>query len=144
MKPRSILILAVLAILAIVGCFCASLPAVAGPFARCQPCANTACSQPVAPTIVEPAAPTAAAERPCLVPWNCPNGKCPREQINVSVTAPVAEVPKPDTPIPPMVDATPAAPPFPWGLCLGIVIPVVLLASVLAFVFRMQASSTST
>jgi hypothetical protein len=80
------------------------------------------------------------ADRPCLLPWNCPNGKChPKEEINVNVVAPG----QPAGVAPVNVSVEQPAPPdapFPWGILLAVLVPVVIVASVIAFVIRIATS----
>ena len=78
MKPR---VLAAFACLAMIVCICAS-PSYAGLFNRTAVCPAPAIAapavMPIAAAEVNTAlpAPEAAAERRCILPWNCPNGRC--------------------------------------------------------------------
>ena len=121
--------------------------AVAGPFARnCNcpsPCVCTPCDGANCPANCAVASPAAAApERADLLPWNCPNGKCPREEVSVTVNVPDRPA---DAPAPAVVSvpAEQAETPFPWPVLLIALVPVVLVASVIAFVVRMHAGSSS-
>jgi hypothetical protein len=87
------------------------------------------------------AKPIAAAAVPlrerCILPWNCPGGRCPREEVNVTV-----DVPKTDTSIASLSPCAepPADRPFPFGLLLAVLIPVVILAAAAAFAIRVATS----
>ncbi len=84
-----------------------------------------------------------SAEKRCVLPWNCPNGICPNgkcrppQEVNVTVAGPVQATPQPVSAI------EPPHPAFPWGLAVGVIVPVTLLAGVAAFAIRMQSSSDS-
>ncbi len=143
MKPR---VLAAFACLAMIVCICAS-PSYAGLFNRTAVCPAPAIAapavMPIAAAEVNTAlpAPEAAAERRCILPWNCPNGRCPHDEVNVSVVAPTP--PLKIEGVPPVnvtVEPTPAPPPFPFGVLLAVLVPVVIVASVIAFMVRVGTS----
>ncbi len=142
MKPR---VLAAFACLAMIVCICAS-PSYAGLFNRTAVCPAPAIAapavMPIAAAEVNTAlpAPEAAAERRCILPWNCPNGRCPHDEVNVSVVAPTP--PLKIEGVPPVnvtVEPTPATP-FPYGILLAALLPVVIVASVIAFMVRVGTS----
>ncbi len=126
-----------LGILAIVGlCAAVAYPCGAA-FAR-RTCSETFASATVPPApIAAPQTAITVADRPCILPWNCPKGKCcPKETVNVNVSP----APQPAGPVAPVnVSVEPAPqPPFPFGVLLAVLIPVILISSVLAFVQRVQ------
>lgn len=87
--------------------------------------------------------PAAAAERRCILPWNCPNGQCrPHDEVNVNVVAPTP--PLKIEGVPPVsvsIEPAPApATPFPYGILLAALLPVVIVASVIAFMVRVGTS----
>ena len=144
MKPR---VLAAFACLAMIVCICAS-PSYAGLFNRTAVCPAPAIAapavMPIAAAEVNTAlpAPEAAAERRCILPWNCPNGRCPHDEVNVSVVAPTP--PLKIEGVPPVsvsIEPAPApATPFPYGILLAVLVPVVIVASVIAFMVRVGTS----
>ena len=149
MKPRcSLARLATLLIFALfVALFAGAWiegPVYAGPlglFNRCDTCNLAAPPQtaiaPQIPAGTAAASPAVSAERPCILPWNRPNGKCcPKEEVNVNVLAPA---PKDLPPVNVAVEPAPE-PRFPYGVLVAVLIPVVLIASVIAFMVRVGTS----
>ena len=141
MKPSLRLVFWIVALLAIVVFSAAVASADCGLFNRAHTSTQIAAVEPAGPTVLQPVAPGPAAERPYLLPWNCPNGKCrPHDQVDVNVVVPDR---KTDAPlfIAPVVE--PAPPPrFPYGVLIAVLIPVILVSSAVAFVVRVSASRT--
>ncbi len=125
-----------LGILAIGGvCAAAAFPC--GPFGHCRARPNSSAAQIVAPAPIAAAQTvTAAVERPCILPWNCDKKCCPRETVSINVSP----APQPPSVAPVNVSLEPAArPPFPFGVLLAVLVPVILISSILAFVLRVQS-----
>jgi hypothetical protein len=122
------------AALAIVGIFAAAVHA--GPLAHNCPSTPCTVATAVSPVSAE-AGPSEA--RPTLVPWNreCPNGKCPKEQVTVNVTPGTVTQPA-------AVAVEPAEEPFPYGLMFGVLIVAAGLAGIVAFAFRIFSSPSPT
>jgi len=132
LRTLAFVLIAMLALIAIftAGTFAASRC----PFAPAQ----NAClpSAPIAATIA-----AAPEGRPCLLPWNCPNGKCRPQDVNVTVVAPDRKTDVSIAPVPALIEPAPER--FPFGILLAVLMPVVLVASVIAFMIRMHPGSPS-
>ena len=154
MKSRTLrharFLVGLVAVAVIVGIACfLSTPAQAGPFARGYVCgpSEVQCVNQLAPVqlpggdgATQPAAGVPLRER-AVFAWNrpdCPNGHCrPHDEVVVNVIPP-----KTETPCPPAYSAAEPTPPprFPYGVLLAVLIPVVLVASVVAFIIRVATS----
>jgi hypothetical protein len=141
-RKQALVMCLLIAVVAIVAVF-APVAYSCGLFGHCRTAAveREQLGPIVATAVTTPATPVTAAgaEKRCLLPWNCPNGHCkPDEQINVNVVAPprIEGVP----PVNVSIEPAPLEPRFPFGLLFAVLIPVIVLASIAAFVIRVSTS----
>jgi hypothetical protein len=142
MSPRVCAVAALAAIVLIGGLAIVSLqpadtsPAPA-PAATC-PCGGNCCPQatsPATPSAADCQKRDRAAHRHALLPWNG-RAKCPKEEVNVSVTVPSSATSPAVAPLP----VTPQRPRFPYGVLAVVVILTLLVSAPVAFVVRMRGS----